>query len=264
MTQEIPLYQIDAFTAEPFRGNPAAVCLLQFAAETEWMQAVAAEMNLSETAFVHPQEEGFGLRWFTPTVEVDLCGHGTLAAVQALVDHGWLKPGDPVQFDTRSGVLCSEWDESGITLDFPRVDACEGTRAGLADAIGVKPLGAYRSRDSWMVELDSVEAVRNLRPNLSVIASLVPHLLIVTAKAEQDDVDFVSRVFAPASGIAEDPATGSAHCLLAPFWQERMGKDSFRVLQLSERGGEIFCECRGERVILKGQAVTVFRGNLHV
>ena len=257
-----PCFHVDAFTSRAFRGNPAAVCLLTKARPASWMQAVAAELNLSETAFVIPRRRGFGLRWFTPKVEVELCGHATLAAAHVLWREGVAPPDAVLRFATRSGELIARRHERGIELDFPARPA-EPTRApaGLVKALGTAPRGVFAAADDLLVELLSPAAVLELAPDLQRLATLPVRGVIVTA-ADSGRRDFVSRFFAPAVGVPEDPVTGSAHCALAPFWGERLGKQRLRGQQLSERGGEVECELAGERVLLRGDAVTVLRGEL--
>jgi predicted PhzF superfamily epimerase YddE/YHI9 len=261
-----PLYQVDAFTAEPFGGNPAAVCLLGEEADPVWMQRVAAEMNLSETAFLHPMEDGrFGLRWFTPTAEVQLCGHATLASAHVLWTEGGA-PGDlPLHFATASGELVALQAAGGIQLDFPATRAAEADPPdGLLDALGVAGPARWvgRSRFDYLVELDGEAAVRGLRPDLARLRGVDVRGTIVTARASTPGVDFVSRFFAPAVGVDEDPVTGSAHCALGPFWAERLGKDDLVGYQASARGGVVGVRPTGDRVLLTGQAVTVLCGQL--
>ena len=258
------LFQIDAFTAEPFKGNPAAVCLLTQPKDPAWMQQVAAEMNLSETAFVHRDGENFGLRWFTPACEVDLCGHATLAAAHALWEHRWLKPFDVAHFSTRSGTLTAEQGEHWIHLDFPKEVAEEsGFPDELLRGLGaVNPRWVGRNRLDYLVELESEATVRAFSPNLAALAGLESRGVIVTAPADPGEFDFVSRYFAPSCGIAEDPVTGSAHCALAPYWSKKLGKTRMTGYQASQRGGTVRVEVGADRVKLSGQAVTVFRGQL--
>lgn len=260
----IPIFQVDAFTEEPFRGNPAAVCLLSEPREAEWMQAVAAEMNLSETAFVYREQDGFRLRWFTPAIEVDLCGHATLASAHVLWEVGWLAPEEPARFHSRGGLLVARRRGEEIELDFPALpeEPVEGP-AGLADALGAVPAYVGRSTYDFLVELDSEEALRALRPDFARLGALSgTRGFIVTARVTSEEFDFVSRYFAPAAGIDEDPVTGSAHCCLGPFWGRRLGKEELVAYQASARGGVVRVRLRGERVSLGGQAVTVMRGEL--
>lgn len=257
-----PLFQVDAFTDRVFGGNPAAVCLLDEPADPVWMQAVAAEMNLAETAFVVPGEEAFGLRWFTPTVEVELCGHATLASAHVLWETGRLAPDDEALFDTRhSGRLVCRRDGDAIEMDFPAdpPSPC-GLPEGMAEALGTEPVACAKGKYDYLVELESEAKVRGLRPDFRLLAELPVRGVIATAKGAE--YDFVSRFFGPGSGIDEDPATGSAHCCLAPFWAPRLGKDSMRAFQASARGGKVRVCLEGDRVQLGGQAVTVLCGEL--
>jgi PhzF family phenazine biosynthesis protein len=260
----LPLIQVDAFTDRPFRGNPAAVCLLDGAREGEWMQDVAREMNLAETAFLVARAAGgFDLRWFTPTVEVDLCGHATLASAHVLWETGRLAEGHPARFHTASGLLTCEQRDGWIEMDFPATAPIESELPpGLADALGAQPLYAGRSPFDYLVELESEDAVRQLQPDFGVLRRFGVRGIIVTSRAAGDEYDFVSRFFAPASGIDEDPVTGSAHCALGPFWSQRLGKAAFVAYQASPRGGVVRVRVEGDRVLLGGQAVTVLRGEL--
>jgi predicted PhzF superfamily epimerase YddE/YHI9 len=263
-----PLYQVDAFTAEPFAGNPAAVCLLEDDADPGWMQRVAAEMNLSETAFLRPGAEAdrYGLRWFTPAVEVELCGHATLASAHVLFTEGLAEAGRELRFDTASGPLAARRDRDGaIWLDFPATPATPvDPPAGLVEALGggaARWVG--RGRFDYLVELADEQAVRDLAPDVRRLEGLGPRGVIVTAAGDgSGGHDFVSRYFAPAAGIDEDPVTGSAHCTLGPFWAERLGRSELTGFQASARGGLVQVHPRGDRVLLGGQAVTVLRGQL--
>jgi len=256
------IYQVDAFTDTPFRGNPAAVCLLEEERTPEWMQAVAAEMNLSETAFVRVLEEGFDLRWFTPTTEVNLCGHATLATAHVLWEAGWLAPGSDALFQSRSGPLKARRTGDGIELDFPADPTTPLDGDGdLKAVLDRHVVGAHRGREDWLVELESERAVKECRPDLARLAALPIRCLIVTARGDES-FDFVSRVFAPAAGIDEDPVTGSAHCTLANYWTERLGKREMLAWQASPRGGQVKVRLEDDRVFLAGQAVTVLGGKL--
>jgi PhzF family phenazine biosynthesis protein len=259
----IRIVQIDAFTSKPFAGNPAAVCVLPQAADDRWMQDVAREMNLSETAFLVPVSDGFHLRWFTPAVEVDLCGHATLASAHALWEDGHLPAGARARFHTRSGLLLADRRGEWIELDFPAKpeDAAE-VPADLLPALGAKALHVGRNQFDYIVELESEDAVRSLSPDHSRLRKLTVRGVIVTARASSPGFDFVSRFFAPGAGIDEDPVTGSAHCCLGPFWAARLGKTEFTAYQASARGGVVRVRLAGGRVILGGQAVTVLRGEL--
>jgi PhzF family phenazine biosynthesis protein len=261
-----PLFVVDAFTSRPFAGNPAAVCLLESEREVEWMRRVAGEMNLSETAFVVPRPDGdFGLRWFTPVVEVDLCGHATLASAHVLFDTGRLKPGSAARFHTRSGVLTATRDGAAIALDFPAYASEESAPpAGLQAALGYERAvwtGRTRGTDA-VIELPSEAAVRALSPDFAALARIDVRATIVTTRSETTGFDFVSRFFAPRMGIAEDPVTGGAHCALAPYWAARLGKTAMVGYQASARGGTIRVRAAGGRTQLGGEAVVVTRGEL--
>jgi PhzF family phenazine biosynthesis protein len=261
----IDLYQVDAFTDHAFAGNPAAVCLLPEPREAEWMQKVAREMNLSETAFLVPRGGGFDLRWFTPAVEVELCGHATLASAHVLWQSGNLAPAEAAHFHTLSGLLTARRRGDGwIELDFPaRTAEPVSAPPGLVEALGVEtPVFVGKSRYDYLLELPSEAEVRSLQPNFGRLRTLPVRGVIVTARASSAPFDFVSRFFAPGSGIDEDPVTGSAHCTLGPYWRERLGRDDFLAYQASERGGVLQVRVAGERVELAGQAVTVLQGNL--
>jgi PhzF family phenazine biosynthesis protein len=258
----IPLFLVDAFTASPFHGNQAAICLLAATRTARWQQAVAAEMNLAETAFLVPMARGFRLRWFTPLVEVDLCGHATLAAAHVLWTEGVAPGGAPLRFHTRSGVLIAGRHGDRIELDFPvRVASPCKTPPALAKGLGVPLRAVARNQDDYLVEVANERTVRELQPDLAALATLPVRGIIVTARAARP-FDFVSRFFAPRVGIPEDPVTGSAHCALGPWWAERLGRTTLRAFQASPRGGAIDVEVRGERALLRGTAVTVVRGQL--
>ncbi len=257
----LAITQIDSFTERPFAGNPAAVCLLEQPREESWMQLVAREMNLSETAFLVPRDDGFGLRWFTPAMEVDLCGHATLASAHFLWEEGHLAADQPARFHTRSGLLTAEKRGNWIEMDFPATPAEPGSFAGaLESALGVKATFVGRTRFDYLVEVASEEDVRALKPDFGALGRMNSRGVIVTSRAFGSGYDFVSRFFAPASGIDEDPVTGSAHCCLGPFWKERLGRDDLIGFQASARGGFVRTRCEGDRVRISGQAVTVFRG----
>lgn len=265
--------QVDAFTAEPFRGNPAGVCIMAAAADSEWMQAVAREMNLSETAFVHPHGDAFDLRWFTPAVEVNLCGHATLASAHVLWSEGHLERERPAVFHTRSGVLtctlepamaASAGGHPWIRMDFPaRPPEPADPPAGLLAALGVKHAASVgRNVDDYLVELAGEDEVLAVRPNMHDLAQVDARGVMVTARASQGPFDFVSRFFAPRVGVPEDPVTGSSHVCLAPFWAARLGRSDLVGFQASARGGVVRVEVQGDRVLLGGQAVTVLQGEL--
>jgi PhzF family phenazine biosynthesis protein len=258
------LLQIDAFTDRPFAGNPAAVALLDAAADPSWMQSVAAEMNLAETAFVTPAVDGVhGLRWFTPAVEVDLCGHATLASAHALWSTGRVAAGEVIRFATRSGELRATADGGLIALDLPANRAVDGEApAGFLEALGVaEPVRVGVAAGDWvLVEVATEAEVRALAPDFRALAGAP--MAIVTAPADEAPFDIASRVFGPAYGIDEDPVTGSAHCILAPWWAARLGRDEVRARQVSARGGDLHVRLAGDRVVVAGQAVTVLAGEL--
>jgi predicted PhzF superfamily epimerase YddE/YHI9 len=260
----IPIVQVDAFTDRPFTGNPAAVCILAEPPPEWWLQDVAREMNLSETAFLLQHEEGFDLRWFTPTTEVDLCGHATLASAHVLWEDGTLAPDAIARFHTRSGLLTAWREGEWIAMDFPASPVEEVIPPdALLQALGVQVRWVGRTRFDFLVELADEKAVRTLRPDLGALALLEVRGVIVTSPAVSQRFDFVSRFFAPRSGVPEDPATGSAHCALGPFWAARLGRQRLVGYQVSERGGTVRVEAGDERVVLGGQAVTVLRASLY-
>ncbi len=253
--------QVDAFTDHPFSGNPAAVCVLSESQPDAWMQSVACEMNLSETAFLVKKGEGYDLRWFTPLVEVDLCGHATLASAHVLWEEGLLRPDQRARFFTRSGELFADRKGDWIELDFPveeehAVPQPEGLDLALGVQFSYVGLGKYHV----LCEVESESMVRELKPDFTRLKSTSTHGVIVTARASSTDYDIVSRFFAPALGVDEDPVTGSAHCCLAAHWAPRLGKNDFIAHQASARGGIVLVGLRGERVRLGGQAVTVMKG----
>jgi PhzF family phenazine biosynthesis protein len=255
--------QVDSFTDRPYAGNPAAVCLLTLTGDDAWMQLVAREMNLSETAFLVRRDDGFGLRWFTPTMEVDLCGHATLASAHFLWEQGHLKPDQAARFHTRSGVLMAERKGAWIEMDFPATPAESVTPvAGLESALAVKATNMARTRFDYLVEVTSEQAVRDLQPDFEALKHFNVRGVIVTSCASGSGYDYVSRFFAPATGINEDPVTGSTHCCLGPFWKERLERDNLVGYQASARGGFVRTRCVGDRVRISGQAVTVLRGEL--
>jgi len=258
----LTIYQVDAFTNEAFKGNPAAVCIMSAPASEEWMQKVAEEMNLSETAFLYQVEEGYyNLRWFTPCAEVDLCGHATLSAAHILYEIGQLKPEQKAHFHTKSGLLTAQLKNDWIELNFPATLEEEiAPPEELLSALGVKVRYVGKNLFDYLVEVELEEVVKGIQPDFAALAKLPVRGVIVTSKAK--DYDFVSRFFAPAIGISEDPVTGSAHCCLAPFWKERMGKIEFTAYQASKRGGIVKARVEGDRVYLAGQAKTVLRAEL--
>ncbi len=257
------IYQVDAFTCAPFAGNPAGVCLLESPAEERWMQSVAMEMNLSETAFLYPQEDGYRLRWFTPKKEVRLCGHATLASAHVLWESGVLPPTTQARFHTLSGLLTAEKRGDWIEMDFPaRMHTRCTPPDGLIEALGTTVLSVQCREQIYLVELEDEAAVRRLAPDFSLLSDMDVRSVMVTARSDRPEFVFVSRYFAPSVGGTEDPVTGSAHCALAPFWSARLGKQEMRAYQASARGGELIVRLAGDRVILCGQAVTVLSGEL--
>ncbi len=266
----LALYFADAFTTRPGSGNPAAVCLLDAPREDAWMQRVAAEMNLSETAFLLPEGEGWRLRWFTPAVEVSLCGHATLASAHILWESGALAADETARFDTLSGLLKANQRDGWIELDFPARDFEPAEPpVGLVEALGVQPVGVVLSRgthkSTYVLELADEVAVRAAAPDFARLYAVeATRAACVTSRAGDAETDFVSRFFAPRMGVNEDPVTGSVHCTLAPFWAAKMGKLSFRARQVSKRGGDLRVTLAGERVLIAGQAVTTLRGALTI
>ncbi len=259
----IPIYQIDAFTRQPFAGNPAGVCLLPEAAAEEWMQNVAGEMNLSETAFLVHREDGFNLRWFTPAIEVALCGHATLASAHILWETGTLHTGETARFHTLSGLLTAGQQGDWIQMDFPaRPEEETEAPRGLAEALGTSLKYVGKNLYDYIVEVENEATLRALEPDFARLKSIPVRGIIVTSPSASPEFDFVSRFFAPGAGIDEDPVTGSAHCCLAPYWSKKLGKDKMLAYQASRRGGVVRVSLAGDRVLLGGQAVTVLRGEL--
>jgi PhzF family phenazine biosynthesis protein len=257
------LYIVDAFTNERFKGNPAAICLLEEPQPESWMQQVASEMNLSETAFIVPGADSYDLRWFTPVAEVDLCGHATLATAHVLWETGKFPAQKMARFMTRSGLLTAKRDGAWIEMDFP-AEPPEAAVAPeeLVQGLGLIPRYVGRNRMDYFVEVDSEETVRTLRPDFAMLARLDARGVIVTSRSTGFAYDFVSRAFYPGTGIDEDPVTGSAHCALAPYWAKRLRKDKLIGYQASLRGGIVKVKPDGDRVYLSGQAVTVLKGQL--
>lgn len=261
MGQEI--FQVDAFTDKPFAGNPAAVCILPEAADEDWMQHLANEMNLSETAFLVRQEDGFNLRWFTPAVEVELCGHATLASAHILWEQGFLSTDRQARFYTRSGLLSAVRKDSWIELDFPaEPERQTDIPQGLLKAFGVPVRYVGKNRFDFLIELESAEAVRKVVPDFTLLSSISGRGFIVTSRSDSSQYDFISRFFAPAAGINEDPVTGSAHCCLGPYWAKKLGREELTGYQASARGGVVKVRVGDDRVYLGGQAVTVMRGTI--
>lgn len=258
------IVQVDAFTGTPFGGNPAAVCFLEQPRESAWMQRVAREMNLSETAFLEARAPGeFGLRWFTPAVEVALCGHATLASAHSIWEEARAPRGTTLRFQTQSGILTAAARDGWIEMDFPaKRQKAAGAPEGLEAALGVRPRYVGRNQFDYLVEVESDAVVRALKPDPAAVRALGVRGVMVTSRAAAGPYDFISRFFAPGSGIDEDPVTGSAHCCLGPFWAKRLGKPDLLAYQASPRGGVVRVGVRGDRVLLGGQAVTVLRGAL--
>ncbi|HHY15696.1 MAG TPA: PhzF family phenazine biosynthesis protein [Firmicutes bacterium] len=255
------IYQVDAFTEEPFRGNPAVVCVLDSAPSEKWMQDVAAEMNLPETAFLIPVNNAYTLRWFTPNSEVDLCGHATLASAHILWERGYLGADQEAVFRTKSGTLLAKRDGCWIQLDFPATPAeAADVPPNLVEALNIYPVYIGKNSFDYLIEVQSEQVVRDIEPDFTRLMKVPMRGVIVTAKSEK--YDFVSRFFAPEIGIFEDPVTGSAHCTLGPYWQKKLGKNKFNAYQSSERGGRLKVWVAGERVVIWGKAVTVMEGSL--
>jgi len=256
------MYQVDAFTSELFRGNPAAICPLEKWLPDETLQAIAAENNLAETAYYIPNGNGFQLRWFTPGVEVELCGHATLAAAYVIQSIRGESNAPRLSFQTKSGELIVERDGDLLVMDFPARPPAEVTAPpGLIDALGATPKQILAARD-YVCVFDSEEEVLAIRPNMDKIAALDRFAVIVTAPGKT--CDFVSRFFAPAKGVPEDPVTGSAHCTLVPYWSKRLGKTKLHARQVSKRGGELLCQDLGDRVKMAGKAVKFLEGFIEV
>ncbi len=259
------LYQVDAFSELPFKGNPAAVCLLQGPEPVEWMQSLAMEMNLSETAFLLPENGFWRLRWFTPKTEVSLCGHGTLASAMVLFSIQPELRDEPLKFITLSGELRARWADGRVALDFPAmVPEPTAISPEVEEALGVPLIHAVQAGDFSLFEVEDDLTVRSLSPDFDALADCPLPEVIVTARSADPAFDFISRFFAPQLGIYEDPVTGSAHCLLTPYWAEKLGKTSFKAFQASARGGVLQVHLKGDRVEISGAAAFVFAGELLV
>jgi len=258
------IFHVDAFTDVPFAGNPAAVCLLTQEQSQDWMQSVAAEMNLSETAFVRILAKDYELRWFTPAMEVELCGHATLASAHILWTQGFAGHDESIRFQTKSGVLTCKRTDTAIELNFPAMPPIEtAPPKALLDAFHIRPSFVGKSLFDFLLVVDSEEIIRNLRPDLHTLRDIRGiRGVIISGPADNPRFDFVSRFFAPAAGIDEDPVTGSAHCCLGPYWSGRLGKSSMTGYQASKRGGIVHVRVETDRVILGGNAVTVLQGEL--
>ena len=260
-----PIYIVDAFTKEAFKGNPAAVCLPIKSVSTEWMQSVAAEINLSETAFLKKNERGFDLKWFTPEIEVDLCGHATLASAHILWEEGLLPENEKAFFKTMSGVLTAEKKGNLIELDFPLRSEKKLSEFGkLQEVLGVDFKYVGESGYYYIIEVESENVVKNLKPDFGALKEITEFGAIVTSESSSDEYDFVSRFFAPSVGIDEDPVTGSTHCVLGPYWMKKLNKKNLRAFQASKRGGVLNIRVEGDRVYLAGNAVTVMKGEFLV
>jgi len=257
------IFHVDAFTTEKFKGNPAAVCLLEKPADESWMQAVAAEMNLSETAFLSPRENGFDLRWFTPAVEVDLCGHATLASAHVLYENEIVPSDQEIRFYTKSGILKTSRRDDLLEMNFPAEPATEILAPPvLLRALGVAPLYVGQNRMDILVQVGEDSIVKELDPDFHELAQIPTRGIILTSRSSDSRYDFVSRFFAPRVGINEDPVTGSAHCCLGPFWARQLGKNEFTAFQASRRSGIVYVRLRGDRVLLGGHAITLVRGEI--
>ncbi len=262
---ELRYFVVDAFTDRPFSGNPAAVVPLAEWKDDAWLQSVAMEMNLSETAFVLKEGDGYRLRWFTPKVEVALCGHATLASAHVLWSEGYVADDGEIRFHTKTGLLKAARNKSLIELDFPTVPSSPAPPPpDLLEALGMSAKHIGRNQFDYLVEAESEEVVRTMAPDFERLARIDVRGVIVTSRSATSEYDFISRFFAPRAGVNEDPVTGSAHCCLGPYWQERLGKSQFVAFQASSRGGIVHVRVDGERSFLSGQAVTVCRGELAV
>ncbi|MGI6258852.1 MAG: PhzF family phenazine biosynthesis protein [Anaerolineaceae bacterium] len=259
-----PIYQVDAFAVKPFKGNPAAVVMLEESHPGSWMQSVAQEVNLSETAFLRPKGHDYELRWFTPTTEVDLCGHATLASAHILYEFGFYDPDETISFHTRSGVISSTFSRGTIELNMPRFGFKPAkTPAGLVEILGVEPVAVSLSEnDTLIAEMPNAALIRDFKPVCDEINNLAHEGLAITALSDDPKYDFISRYFSPQTGVPEDPVTGMAHCLLGPYWQDKTGKRSFHAYQASARGGEVWIRLTDTRAFIGGKAVTVFKGEM--
>jgi PhzF family phenazine biosynthesis protein len=262
---KIPLFQVDSFTVKPFKGNPAGVCLLEQPRDAAWMQAVAMEMRLSETAFLCPKGNDYNLRWFTPSTEVDLCGHATLASAHILFELGFYDPDETIFFHTKSGVITATFDHGTIELDMPLVRPVPAESTPLLEEIlGQAPLAVTHSEDHAILvaEIANCDFIAPFEPDFKKIAQLEETDLIITAQTPEGKFDFISRFFSPHTGIPEDPVTGLGHCILTPYWAAKLNKDNLVAYQASARGGMVWCRLGKDRVYLGGKAVTVFSGEI--
>lgn len=266
--QTVPVWQVDAFADQPFTGNPAAVCILDHYPDDDWMQRVAAEMNLSETSFLVPASDpnSFHLRWFTPMTEIDLCGHATLAAVHTLIQQKCVNPNDPISFLTLSGELLCVSSGERMTLSFPTTPASNDVDPAmtklLLSALGIESGEVLQTKFDLVIVCDDAHTIEAVRPDFNKLERIETRGVMVTAPSDRVGVDFVSRFFAPRCGINEDPVTGSAHCCLAPYWATKLQKTTLVGYQASRRGGTVHCEIVDDRVKLSGTAVTVMEGRL--
>ncbi len=258
------LFQVDSFTKEPFKGNPAGVCILEKPAAEKWMQDLAMEMNLAETAFIYPEDDGYHLRWFTPITEVELCGHATLATAHILFETGILHEDQTAKFQTVSGQLTVTKQNNILEMNFPATPAlpCPVSNALRKALGGCKILWSGKNNFDYLLEVESEAIITEMRPDFGLLKKVDKRGVIVTAKSENPKFDFISRFFAPAVGIDEDPVTGSAHCTLGPYWLAKLNKTNFTAYQASRRGGIVQVKLIGDRVLLRGKAVTVFQINL--
>ena len=255
------LFQVDAFTNRPFGGNPACVVLLEKEQTEKWMQSVASEMNLSETAFITGKKSPFNLRWFTPAVEVELCGHATLATAHVLYETEIMQRNERIIFKIRSGILSTTYHNGWIEMDFPAFPALEiNKKDEITRALNATPDQVYSSGESIMAVYDNPEKIHKMTPDFELIKEFKIQGIMATSHSDEPDVDFISRYFAPYVGIDEDPVTGSAHCSLGPFWGERLNKTILNAKQVSARGGTIRVELKENRTVISGQAVTIFTG----
>ncbi|MBL4736330.1 MAG: PhzF family phenazine biosynthesis protein [Flavobacteriales bacterium] len=258
------IYQVDAFASRPFSGNPAAVCILEEEKDEEWMQAMANEMNLSETAYLLKNGSSYDLRWFTPNFEEDLCGHATLAAAHILWETELLATQEHAVFETKSGKLTAKRVENEIELNFPSEIAspCDLPKE-IANSLGVDTVYTGQNRMDYLVELESPGVLRSLQPDFKEMSKVSTRGVIVTSLSDVPEYDFLARFFAPRHGIDEDPVTGSAHCCTGPYWREKLGKETLRAFQASERGGEVNIGFAEDRVLLRGNAITILKGEIY-
>lgn len=263
---QIPIAVIDAFTDRPFAGNPAGVCLLETTLLPDQMQSIAMEMNLSETAFVQKTSTSgfYTLRWFTPTLEIDLCGHATLASAFWMLQSGWSQPGETVHFSTLSGELRVKGDENGLIMNFPLLTTTANVHPHFdSEIFGFRIVQAAQLKKNWIFELENENAVRELVPDFSEIAQHSEEGFIITARGT-GEYDIVSRFFGPNVGVPEDPVTGFAHCALMDYWNQKTGMTQIKAFQASKRGGSLFLEKHDDRVMIKGQAVAVLEGMIRI